>query len=209
MVLPHVRIWLIGLFVAFWIVPALTSDEDGRARIRNEYDAVGRIFGVQQSDVIAQRANATYDAFAKATGFASVLQKGYTTDEELKRQDIAPDLHQELAKKSNGYLAAMAMQMYGVVFRGLLLMQWLWVVGIFLFATIVDGFVQRRVRQATMRGNPPLLFALSLHVTVAVAFAPLAYLFLPFNVTPWFTPIWTLILAFPLCSAIANAARMR
>ena len=56
--------------------------------------------------------------------------------------------------------------------------------------------------------NSPLPFAWALHSVIVIAFTPLAYLLLPFSVTPWFMPMWCLLMALPLAKAIANAVRM-
>ncbi|ABD71951.1 hypothetical protein Rfer_4264 (plasmid) [Rhodoferax ferrireducens T118] len=207
MVKTHVKLWIILLFLAIFIVPAILSPEMAEARLRSEYESSAAIFGVARVDTITARANAVYDVTVGASGIDKLIQTGYVKKSDTRNMMIAKNANETASSFTNNYLKSMLLQIYGVFFRGSLMLQWLVYVGFFLFAAIVDGVMQRRIKKDLIQMNAPIQFAVSFHIVIAIIFTPLAYLLLPGAVTPWFMPIWTLVIALPLSKAIANAAK--
>lgn len=208
MVKAHVRLWLIGIFLAVLVVPALMSPETARGRIEREFQSSTAIFGAQRASAITERANGAYDALVEGLGIAHTLRRGFTTRADHDQMMIGKKPAVTMASFVNNYLQTMMTQIYGVFFRGSLMIQWLAYVGAFLVAAFVDGLVQRRVKQETLAMNAPVKFAYAFHTVIVIIFSPLAYLLLPFAVTPWFMPIWAVAISYPMAKAIANAVRM-
>lgn len=203
----HIKLWFIMLFLAALVVPVLLSPQMARARLMSEYNSAATIFGAKRVDAITERANHVFEVVANGTGLTRLIDSGFVRYEDTQNMMIGKKATQDMSSFTNDYLQTLLLQLYGVFFRGSLMLQWMVYVGIFLFASIFDGVMQRRVKTETLRMNAPIQFAITLHMVIGMLFAPIAYLLLPFAVTPWFMPMWTLIIAFPLAKAIANAAK--
>lgn len=207
MVKTHISGWFIFLFVAMLIVPALMSPDMSRARLQAEHDSSVAIFGTKKVDSISETANTVYQAVIGGLGIDKLINSGYVKEKDTKKLVFSKRVNTDMSTVTNRYLESMTLQIYGVFFRGALMVNWLLYVGLFMFASMFDGISQRQVKQETIQMVSPIKFALALHTVVAVIFSPLAYLVLPMNVTPWFMPIWAVVVAFPLSKAISNAAR--
>jgi mannose/fructose/N-acetylgalactosamine-specific phosphotransferase system component IIB len=207
MVKTHISGWFIFLFVAMLIVPALMSPDMSRARLLAEHSSSVSIFGGKKVESISQTANDVYSAVIGGLGIEDVINSGYVKKKDIKDETIAKRLNTDMSTLTNRYLESLTLQIYGIFFRGALMVNWLLYVGLFLFAAIFDGVAQRQVKQETIQMVSPIKFAIATHTVVAILFIPLAYLVLPINVTPWFMPIWAVVVALPLAKAIANAAK--
>jgi hypothetical protein len=207
MVKTHVKLWIILLFLAILVVPALLTPDMARERLTAEFKSSEAIFGRERTSAITERANVVYDGIVGATGIDKFIQAGYIKRKDTKGLMIAQQANEDMSTLTNRYLESMMLQIYGAFFRGSLMLQWLLYVGFFLVAAIVDGVSQRQIKQELIQMNAPIKFAISFHIVIAIIFTPLAYLLLPAAVTPWFMPIWTVIIALPLSKAIANAVK--
>lgn len=207
MVKSHVKLWIIGLFLALLIVPALLPPELAQVRLQTEFDSSVTIFGAKRVGIITDRANGVYDAVVGGSGLDKLIQTGYVKRQDTDNLLVAKKANSEMSTLTNRYLQSMMLQIYGVFFRGSLMLQWLVYVGVFLLAAVVDGLTQRKVKQELIQMNAPIKFAVMFHVVIVIMFSPIAYLLLPAAVTPWFMPIWTIAIAFPLAKAIANAVK--
>lgn len=209
MVKSHLKLWIILLFLAIVAVPAILPPEMAEARLLSEYESSVEIFGAKRVDSITAGANGLYDVIVGGLGINKFIQTGYVKEKDTDKLIIAKKANKRAASFTNRYLQSMTLQIYGVFFRGNLMLQWLVYVGFFLCAVIVDGIMQRKIKQDLIQMNSPIQFAVSIHIVIAIIFTPIAYLLLPIAVTPWFMPIWTLVIALPLSKAIANAAKTR
>jgi len=208
MVKAHVRLWLIGIFLALLVVPALMSPEAARQRIEREFQASTAIFGAPRASAITERANAAYDSLVEGLGIAHTIRRGFSKSDDHEHMMFGKKPSMTMGSFVNNYLQTMMTQIYGVFFRGSLMIQWLAYVGAFLIAAFVDGMVQRKVKHETLAMNAPVKFAYAFHTVIIIVFSPIAYLLLPFSVTPWFMPLWALAISYPMAKAIANAVRM-
>lgn len=203
----HLKLWVILIFLMLIAVPALITPEFARGRLEAEYRSSVAIFGETRVRLIAERANGIYDTIVKGSGLEGLIKSSYTTNADMKNAIVAREANTSMAAGANRYLQSFVIQVYGVFFRGSLMLHWLIYVGLFLLAALVDGATQRKVKMETMRMAAPIKFAIATHVLISTIFIPVAYLLLPFAVTPWFMPVWTVFVALPLSNAIANAAR--
>lgn len=208
MVASHIKLWIIALFLMVFVVPAIMPPSMARARLDSEYLSSSEIFGQERVAIITTRANFVFEAVIGAIGIDRIIAAGYVHEKDTKGI-IAEGLNTEASKVTNGYLQSMMFLLYGIFFRGSLMLQWLLYVGFFLFGAVMDGIAQRRIKQEMIRMNAPVTFSIMIHTVVFIFFSPLAYLLLPVAVTPWFMPIWALAIAYPLSKAISNAAKIR
>ena len=197
------------MFLALLAVPAFLPPESAQARLTSEYDSSALIFGEQKVGDITQHANSAYQTVVGGLGLENLIESGYVKRKDVEDLQIAKGLNNVMSITTNRYLESMLLQIYGVFFRGALMLHWLVYVGVFLIAAIVDGAMQRKVKQELIQMNAPIKFALGLHAAIFMVFLPLAYLLLPIAVTPWFMPIWAVVIAYPMAKAIANAVKTR
>lgn len=207
MVKSHLKLWIIGFFLAMLAVPALMPPEAAKGRLRAEYESSAAIFGTKRVDAIGVRATFLYDAIIGGSGLDALIHNGFVEKSATDRLVIAKAGNETMATKTNRYLQSMLLQLYGVFFRGSLMLQWLPYIGFFLIAAIGDGITQRRIRNDELQMNSPIKFAVSLHAAIVIVLSPIAYLMLPASVTPWFMPIWAALIAIPLSKVIAHAAK--
>lgn len=207
MVKSHIKLWIILLFLAALIVPALMTPDEARSRLQAELDSSVAIFGAQKVTALTESAGSVYRAVVGTLGLDRLVHSGYVDRNAADTKIVANKLNREMSTFTNGYLETLLIQVYGVFYRGALMLHWFLYIGIFLFAAAYDGFSQRKIKQDTIQLLSPLKFSIAVNTLVAILFIPLAYLLLPANVTPWFMPTWALIAAIPLSKSISNAVR--
>lgn len=200
----HILVWLGALLVLGIVVPAVLPPERAYERVQVEHDAALAIFGQQQTDSITERANSLHDVLIKQSGIQAAIDSRFTTEKQLERQEIAADTQRRVGTVFNRYLLTLSTQVYGLIFRGYIMLHWLLYVGIFLVAVVVDGFAQRKIIVDTAQSVSAVRYSLALHSLIAISFSPLVYLIAPFNVTPWFLPIWVIVVGYPLSKVSSN-----
>jgi hypothetical protein len=205
----HILIWVILFFVGLFLVPIVLPPEAATQRIRQELAAAGDIFGAEKRDDIVVRANSFNSVLVVQTGLAAAIAKGYTTEEELRRQGVAVKTQRNIGSGFNRYLHTATIQLYGVFLRISIVFSWMGYIGFFLAALIVDGFTQRAKKFATGGEIETVKYALGAHAVVLGIGVPFAYLVYPFNASPWFVVVWVILLALPLTLAIRNMAGLR
>lgn len=208
MVKSHVRLWLIAIFLMLFVMPAIISPGLARSRLESEFNSSTDIFGAERVSAIVGRANSIYETIIGGLGIDKIIATGYVQDKDVKNT-IAEGVNRAGSSFTNSYLQSMALLIYGIFFRGSLMIQWLAYIGSFLVGAFVDGLVQRRIKRDLIHVNNPILFSLTAHTLILITFAPIAYLLMPFAVTPWFMPVWTVVMAFPLAKAVAHAVKVK
>lgn len=209
MVKTHIRLWLILIFLMMLVIPFFVPPEQARARVTAEYEAATSIFGVERASEIASSANTLFTDFMNGTGLANMINAGYVTEQETRNQLVAQQVNQDMAVVSNKFLLTLTTQLYGVIFRTKLMLHWLVYVGVFLVAALIDGISQRQIKSELLQMHAPIKFAMATHMGVVVLFTPLVYLLLPISVTPWFMPIWAVVMAWPISQTVTNFAKVR
>lgn len=203
-VTSHILFWLGLILVMSIIVPGLMGPSASFDRIQTEHDMALRVFGADMTDKMTSEANKLHDLLIVKTGVQHLIDRGFTTEKQLQDQEIAVATQTKASIFMNRYLQTVSTELFGLVFRGCIMLHWLVYVGAFLVAAVADGVCQRRVKLATARTLSPLRFTIATHIFVAIAFSPVIYLLAPIAVTPWFMPIWVLVIAYPLTKAISN-----
>lgn len=204
----HLRLWMGILLVLVFLVPVAMSSAEAKRRVFVEADWAANVFGDERFNKVAERANGAYDLLIVKPGLRDFIEKGQTTERDLHSQGVFERPQRAFAGLFNDYLETLALQLYGLFFRGAVMLEWLMFIGLFLVGAIVDGVARRRVKLSTGGFHSPVKFTWAVHTVIVIAFAPLIYLLLPLAVTPMFMPYWTMATAIPLSVAIANAVRI-
>jgi hypothetical protein len=203
-VTSHILFWLGLILIMSVVVPTLMGPVASRARIQDEHDAAVRVFGPESADRMTEEANTAHGLLIVKSGIQKFIDHGFTSEAQLRREVINPAGQTKAAIFFNRYMQTVSTELYGLVFRGIIMMHWMLYIGLFLLAAIVDGVCQRRVKLATAGTLSPLRFTIAMHLFVAIAFSPIVYLLAPIAVTPWFMVGWVLVIAYPLAKAISN-----
>lgn len=204
----HFRIWLGIVLALIFLVPVALAPLDAEKRVNEEANWAEQTFGKDRFNDVANRANAAYKLVVVETGLRRFIDGGYTDESGRDERQFAAKQNRSFAVLFNGYVHSLSVQLYGLFFRGSIMLEWLVFIGLFLIGAIVDGVARRKVKVATGGFNSPIKFSWSMHVMIIIAFSPFLYMLLPVSISPLFMPYWTLVIAFPLSVAIANAVRM-
>lgn len=202
----HVLFWLAAIFVCLFIAPAGVTPEYARKRVQMEHQAVVGIFGVDTANAMTKRTNATYDLLINKTGIGPWMSQFYTTEEQINSAPIAQDTQRSVGSTFNRYLWSASTLFYGLVLRLNVVAQWVVYVGFFLLAAVMDGQAQRKIKYECVITISPAKYSIALHAVIAMLFVPILYMVLPVHISPWFTPIWVMVIALPLSKAVANAS---
>jgi hypothetical protein len=205
----HLRIWLGLLVVLIVALPALMDADSIARRVNGELEQAQDAFGIERTQRVYERANSAWAAIVVRTGVRSALEAAPERRTDNAVRNVITKTQHTLYSTTQRYLKAVSMQMYAVFLRGAILMEWLMFIGFFLVAAVVDGIARRRVKMATGGLASPVKFSWSTHWMLAIAMSPFIYILLPFEITPLFMPVWTLVVALPLSAAIANAVRIQ
>lgn len=200
----HILFWLGVILVMSIVVPGLMGPNASFDRIQSEHDAALQVFGAETTDKMTSRANELHDLVIVKTGVQHLIDRGFTTEKQLQEQEIAVAQQTKMSVFMNRYMETVSTELYGLVFRGCIMLHWMAYIGAFLIAAIADGVCQRRVKLATAATLSPLRYTLAMHLLVVIAFSPIIYLLAPITVTPWFMPAWVLVIAYPMTKALSN-----
>lgn len=205
----HILVWLAIFFVGLFLVPIVLPPEAARARLDTELEAARAIFGLEQANTIVARANSAHQLVIVDTGLQGVVLNQYTTERDIRNQPVGQDTQRRIGSAFNRYLQTALVQVYAVFARLSVVFEWLLYVGLFLVAVVVDGITQRHKKFASGEDIETVKYALGGHVVIACIGLPFIYLIYPFYVSPWFVPVWVLLISAPMTLAIRNMAGLR
>lgn len=94
---------------------------------------------------------------------------------------------------------------YQAIYRSLLFLRWLPYLGALLAASMLDGFVERKIKKTTHQPANNVRYHTSARAVLLLAFLLLFYLSLPINVHPIVVPAWGFLLAIASMVMAANA----
>lgn len=195
--------------VMFIALPIVITPAETVEKVKTEVGYIKNAFGVEESEKLLASANAFYDdAFVK-TGVIKTTGGLYVGDGE-KRHGV-PGLDSTAAvmtQKTNEYLLSMSANIYALSIRIGILLAWLPYIIPFLSASIVHGLVRRKIKMRSFGFVSPTIYGTSLHALIAITFIPVAYLLVPFAVSPLFIPLWAILSAIPLGLLVANLQRI-
>ena len=202
----HFWLWIVLSAILFFGMPLFISYDSSINRIETERQSASMVFGKDRVNGIVTRSNLVYNALFVETGIAGGLESQYIESAEEGGDPLSKSVS-NLSIQSNSYILSLLTNVYGIIFRALLVWEWLALIGLFLGACFVDGLVQRRIKQESFGFNSPVRFSLAVHTLILISAVPVLYLLAPLAVSPWFMVIWALAIALPISIAVSNAVR--
>jgi len=191
--IKHVCLWLLLIFAATLLVPALLGPVAAMGRVDADLEAVASAFGAAQGRRVVERANRQYESL-------------FARDEASGAGAGAAG---QARSPANAYLTSFAACAYSMLVRLNAFAVWFPCVAPFLFAALVDGAVRRRIKLASFGFFSPVLLGFALHATIAMAFLPVVYVIAPLRIPPDWIPFWALPAGLPLMALAANIQRVR
>lgn len=110
-----------------------------------------------------------------------------------------------ISKVYNSYLQGLILQAYVVAIRFAIVLFWLTALAPFFVATVFDGLMQRKVKQAEFGSLRPATFTLAGILVIPIVSLPALYLTMPFSMSPLLAPAWAVVVAIPLSVLVSNS----
>ena len=200
----HAGFWMAMALVLVLLIPVFRPAQAIHLSLEQEYGAVSSVFGPRIGNVILGAADATYDVFAGSEA-GKLTAKAMHSEADMKLAEKAFNAPGRLAGEvGNRYISALLMQVYSVSLRVYVVMAWLLLLLPFLGAAFVDGIAQRTIKMSSFGYQNPTAFSLGSHLLILICVAPLAYIVMPWAVSPLFMPAWAVVAAVPMCLAISH-----
>lgn len=128
----------------------------------------------------------------------------HTKEESRLSKQVAGPGGEIMTSLYNSYLQGLVLEAFVVAMRFAIAMVWIILLAPMLFASVFDGFMQRRIKRAEFGAIRPATFAVAGMFVIPLLFGPLIYLVLPFSMSPLVAPVWALIVAIPLSVLVSN-----
>lgn len=198
----HVSFWLCAFLVLFFATPVMRNGTSMEAFVTRELQLTRATFGVATSDWLQKRAAVVFSFYTPAGSLADSRIQG----EGMKRTErIVPGPGTSMTHAYNSYVQGLILNFFVVSLRFFIFGIWFLVLFPVLVAAVVDGFVQRAIKRSEFGAIRPAAFSLTSMVVIPMAMAPLIYLVLPLPVSPLISPLWALLMVFPLSAMVANS----
>lgn len=205
----HLLFWIISVFVLILIVPIITTPKTVWSSASSELQLIQSAFGYKDTKQIADTSKSAYTTLFVNTGLIKGVHSGETSEADRQTgKEMFGNTILGLTWLSNNYVLTLSAMIYVITLRAYIMLTWAPFIFPFLIAAVVDGFVRRKVRLLSVRGQSTVKFSLALHAIILIFMVPILYMLAPFAVTPLFVPTWALITSVPLIMLIANVQPM-
>lgn len=205
----HIVFWIIGLFVMLLVVPIFSSPQTVWGSASKELHLIQSAFGYRDTKQIADTSSAIYQMIFVDTGVIKTIRAGEVSPEERNRnKELFGGTIIGLTGLTNNYVLTFSALIFVMVVRLYIMLTWAPFILPFMAAAVIDGFVRRKVKMLSIRGQSTVKFSLSLHAIIVIFMVPMLYLLAPFAISPLFVPGWALLASVPLLTLIANVQPM-
>ena len=195
------------VFATLWglqlaIVVVFASPAWMRDQVEGETAAVERYLGAEAAEDLTARSEALFRLLLVDSGAMEAVRAAFLPQpgQQLGGRDV-PVLFDWMERVLN----TLWLVCYQMIFRALLLADWVPSLGVVIGAAIVDGAVSRNIKKSARQYANPVRYRAAIRTLVALLIVPLFYLSLPFSVSPVVVPGWFLCVAAAVMLGIANA----
>lgn len=201
----HLGIWFAIAILGFFLSPLVRSGQSMEQFIAYEVAQTREAMGDAAGDMVVKFANTLFKETVLSAGANMVGQAALTQKELLLSSKVAGPGGAMMASFFNSYIQGLVLQTYIVAIRLAIVLFWLFFVLPLLAASVLDGFMQRKVKQAEFGAIRPATFTLAGMVVIPLLVTPVLYLVLPFSITPMLAPMWAAIVVLPLSLLVSNS----
>lgn len=193
--LKVLSVWAIILFLNFvgiaFFIPADFVTDNAKSEIQSTKEFLG-------DNSYSYLNNRTYVWYKKIFVDTGIQDKSFTlfipTEEQKDRSGGLRNLGSPLFKWVDDKL-----KMYwNMVYLGMLRINYLLfffpILIPFVVAATVDGFYTRRIKLITFQLTSATRYGYAIHALIFLTFVPIFFFLYPFNLNPFFVPLWYILL---------------
>jgi hypothetical protein len=175
------------------LVILIVSHDWIESRISRERALMGAVIGGAAETELDLAAGRAFTRLFEDTGIRSALQRfALPTDEERANSVGLQDLGSPLFDWAATRLEVLWHGAYQALYRLIALGRALPCALLILVPSVVDGLMQRKVKQRNFGYASPVRFNTAIHCCALALYSIPIYLFLPLAITPTVIPAWTL-----------------
>lgn len=201
----HAGFWLLLAVLGFFAGPLLRNGASMEAYLRTEIEETRMAMGAKLTQRALSMADAIFRQAPAEVLVTAITRAEHTPSQQQMGARVAGPGGAAASSLFNSYLQGLVLQAYVAAIRAALVVFWAAALAPLLVASIFDGLMQRKVKQAEFGSLRPATFTLAGMVVIPVAAFPVLYLTLPFTVSPLLAPFWTALIAWPLSLLVANS----
>lgn len=201
----HLGFWFLLAILGFFATPLIRTgpsmEEFLTAEIRETRQAMGDHVG----GLVVSFADGLFRQTPLAAIAASATTAQHSAEDRKLSAKVAGPGGEIMSKLYNSYLQGLVMQAYVVAMRLAIVLFWFAALAPLFVATVYDGLMQRKVKQAEFGSLRPATFTLAGMVVIPILALPALYLTLPISLSPLLAPAWAAVVAVPLSLLVSNS----
>jgi len=174
-------------------------------QIEHEFSQTIDLMGQKKAEKIYESANTNFRHMVVESGIFRESYRMFVPDGERDLQGV------NVVGRGITWFEQRLDAFWAVVFRGFqrlaLFNTWLPYSLLILVPAAIDGWEQRAIKRDTFGYSSPFRYALAYYGIVAILILPVAYLLIPFPITPLFAPFWAIVAALAIVVAAANTQK--
>lgn len=200
----HIGFWMAIIFIGFFAAPFMRSGTSMESFVVDEIRQTREALGDTVAEKVVSFANSIFEDTPLGMVALSAKTAQHTKAEQLLFKQVAGPGGQIMTSVYNSYLQGLIQSAFVVAMRFAIVMIWLVALAPMLFASVFDGFMQRRIKRVEFGAIRPATFTVAGMVVIPLVCLPLVYLILPFSLSPLLAPAWAFFVALPLSLLVSN-----
>lgn len=200
----HIGFWLGVIAVGFLVGPLMRTGTSMEQFVKSEIRQTREALGETVATNVVGFAAGVFEG--TPLGMISQTANGlkHSKEDQALGARVAGPTGIALSSMYNSYLQGLMFQAYVMAMRFAIVMVWIVILAPLLFASVYDGFMQRKIKRAEFGALRPATFALAGLFVIPLLVLPLVYLVVPFSISPLLTPAWALVVVLPLSVLVSN-----
>lgn len=200
----HLGAWFAIIILGFLLGPLMRSGSSLEAFVVDEIRLTREALGETVAEKVVSFAGGLFEDTPLGMVAQTAKTAQHTSEERQLSKKVAGPGGEIIAGLYNSYLQGLVLQSYVVAMRLAILLVWLVILLPMLYASVFDGFMQRRIKRAEFGAIRPATFTVAGMVVIPLLCLPLVYLVIPFSMSPLLAPAWAFFVALPLSLLVSN-----
>lgn len=201
----HLGFWFLIAVLGFFATPLIRTGPSMEDFLIIEVRETRQAMGDQVGGLVISFADGLFRQTPLAAIAASATNAQHSEADRKLSAKVAGPGGEIMSKLYNSYLQGLVMQAYVVAMRLAIVLFWFAALAPLFVATVYDGLMQRKVKQAEFGSLRPATFTLAGMVVIPILALPALYLTLPISLSPLLAPAWAAVVAVPLSLLVSNS----
>ncbi len=201
----HLGFWFLLAILGFFATPLIRTGPNMEEFLTAEIRETRQAMGDHVGGLVVSFADGLFRQTPLAAIAASATTAQHSAEDRKLSAKVAGPGGEIMSKLYNSYLQGLVMQAYVVAMRLAIVLFWLAALAPLFVATVYDGLMQRKVKQAEFGSLRPATFTLAGMLVIPVLALPALYLTLPLSLSPLLAPAWAAVVAVPLSLLVSNS----